>query len=263
MVIIITGASSGIGKALAEHYAGEGVILGLTGRDKKRLQDVADICSNKGAKVISALIDVTNRDAMESWLAEIDNKNPVDMIIANAGVSAGTGGGVGEDIEQVCHVFDVNLYGVLNSITPLQNRMVKRKRGQIVIMSSLAGYRGWPSAPAYCASKAAVKAYGEGLRGALAKTGVKVNVVCPGFVRSRITDQNDFYMPFFMEADKAAKIIAKGIEKNKGRIAFPFATNLIAWFFMILPDFIAQYLLSPMPSKPKQCLRHRVKGVHI
>ncbi len=249
-VIVITGASSGIGQALAEYYADDSITLALTGRNKDRLNKVAITCRNKGANVIEKIIDVTNQSAMEKWLHDIERESPVDMVIANAGISAGTKGVlIGEKPEQVRHVFDVNLNGVLNTITPLQKNMIKRGQGQIVIMSSLAGYRGWPGAPAYCGSKAAVKAYGEALRGSLKDTGVRVNVICPGFVKSRMTDTNQFPMPFLMDTMRAAKIIAINLNKNKGRITFPLIPSYMAWLFMIMPDYLAQYLLSFSPEK--------------
>lgn len=127
--------------------------------------------------------------------------------------------------------------------------MVARHFGQIALMSSLAGFRGWPGAPSYSASKGAVRFYGEALRGAVAHTGVKINVICPGFVRSRMTDQNDFPMPFFMEADKAACIIAKGLARNRGRIAFPWQMHFMSWFISILPDALAQKILKRFPEK--------------
>lgn len=249
-VIVITGASSGIGRALAEYYADVGIVLGLTGRNQLRLDAVCVACQEKGAHVISSVIDVTDRQEMERWLLNFDDEYLVDMVIANAGISAGTGGVlVGEDPEQVRRVFDVNLNGVINTIEPIQVKMVARNSGQIVLMSSLAGYRGWPGAPAYCGSKAAVRVYGESLRGVLKKKGIRVNVVCPGFVRSRITACNEFPMPFLIEADEAAKIIAKGLRRNKGRIVFPFVSGYMAWFFMVIPDCMAQFLLSFSPDK--------------
>lgn len=249
-VIVITGASSGIGQALAEYYADAGVVLGLTGRNQVRLDAVSLACQEKGAHVISSVLDVTDRSKMAQWLLALDDEHPIDLVIANAGISAGTGGVlVGEDPAQVRHVFDVNLHGVLNTVEPVQGRMLVRGKGQIALMSSLAGYRGWPGAPAYCGSKAAVKVYGESLRGVLKKTGLRVNVVCPGFVTSRITACNEFPMPFLIEADKAAKIIATGLQKNKGRIVFPFIPGCMSWFFMAVPDCIAQYLLSFSPDK--------------
>ena len=104
---------------------------------------------------------------------------------------------------------------------------------------------------AACRAKGAVRFYGEALRGAIKETGVKVNVICPGFVKSRMTDANDFHMPFLMEADRAASIIAKGLAADRGRIAFPFPTHLGAWFISVLPDCIAQKLLRKLPAKPR------------
>jgi short-subunit dehydrogenase len=113
----------------------------------------------------------------------------------------------------------------------------------------MAGFRGWPSSPAYSASKGAVRFYGEALRGALSNQNIQVNVICPGFVKSRITDNNNFPMPFKMSAENAAKIIVGGLEKNKGRICFPLPTHFIGWFISILPDFVAQKILSKAPAK--------------
>lgn len=248
--IVITGASSGIGEGLALDYAAAGVMLSITGRDKGRLDDVAKHCMDKGAIVNSKIIDVADADAMGRWLFDIDQQCPVDLIIANAGISAGTQGSSKlESREQINSVFDINLHGVLNTIHPLMDIMVERRSGQIAIMASLAGYRGWPGAPAYCASKAAVKIYGESLRTNLAKYDVKVNVICPGFVKSRMTDVNDFPMPFLMETQRAVKIIRRGLDKNKSRISFPWQTAAIAWFFSMIPDVLAHKLLSKMPSK--------------
>lgn len=251
--IMITGASNGIGAALAKHYANHGVTLGLIGRNQSRLEQIAKTCREQGAAVTTAIIDVRDKDRLISWIKEQDDQSPVDLIIANAGISAGTGESTkGEHASQVREIFDVNLHGVLNTIEALQERMIERKHGQIAIVSSLAGFKGWPGAPAYCASKAAVKTYGEALRGALKKTGVQINVICPGFVKSSITDANDFPMPFLMDAEKAARIIAKGLYKNKGQIAFPIATKSIVWLSITIPYRISELLLLFTPSKKRK-----------
>lgn len=248
--ILITGASSGIGRALALHYAGSGVFLALSGRNQERLNEAAHACRAQGASVETALVSVTDQSKMKEWIESVDQKNPLDLIIANAGISGGTGGVMeGEPINQVRQIFDVNLMGVINTIAPALPRFTKRGSGQIAIISSLAGYRGFPGAPSYSASKGAVRIYGEALRGAVRKTGVKINVVMPGFVESRMTAANDFKMPFFMSAEKAASIIAKGLSVNKGRIAFPLPTQFSAWFLSVLPDGIAQKLLGELPAK--------------
>ncbi len=248
--ILITGASSGIGRALALYYAGSGVFLALSGRNEERLNDAANACRAKGATVETALVSVTDQTKMKEWIEHADQKNALDLIIANAGISGGTGGVMeGEPIDQARAIFDVNLMGVINTIAPALPRFTKRGSGQIAIISSLAGYRGFPGAPAYSASKGAVRFYGEALRGAVCKTGVKINVIMPGFVESRMTAANNFKMPFFMSAEKAARIIAKGLSVNKGRIAFPLPTQLSAWFLSILHDGIAQKLLGELPAK--------------
>lgn len=248
--ILITGASSGIGAALAKHYAAPGVRLNLSGRNETRLAEIAEICRVRGATVETMLVDVTDRDGMARWIEAADAAQPLDLVIANAGISGGTGGVMsGEPVDQAREIFDVNLTGVLNTVGPILSRMIARRNGQIALISSLVGFRGYPSAPAYSASKGAVRFYGEALRGTLSKTGVKVNVVCPGFVVSRMTDANDFYMPMLMDADKAAAQIACGLSRNKGRIAFPLLLHCSVWFISILPDCIAQKFLSQMPSK--------------
>lgn len=252
--IVITGASSGIGEALALHYAGTqmGVILSLTGRNGERLEAVAAACRELGATVHTKIICVTDRMAMEKWLLAMDTLCPVDMVIANAGISAGTGEkGTPEDPDQVRQMFAVNVEGVFNTIQPLLNHMRERQRGHIVLMSSLAGFRGFPGAPAYCASKAAIKIYGEGLRGALVDSGVQVHVVLPGFVRSRMTDVNNFPMPFLMDASRAAKIISRGIKRGKGRIAFPFPMLFFVWLLGTLSNSVVEFLTKNFPAKTK------------
>ncbi len=248
--IVITGASSGIGQALAEYYAAPDVVLGLTGRNKERLEQVSSICQEKGASVTCGVVDVSDEKAMADWLTSFDDQFPIDLVIANAGISGGTGDVMfGEDQTQVRRIFEVNLFGVLHTIQPIQQKMTDRGAGHLAIVSSLAGYRGWPGAPAYCASKAAVRVYGEGLRGALDKTGVRVSVICPGFVRSRMTDVNEFPMPFIMDTAKAARHIALQLAKGKGRISFPFIPAFFAWVFMVLPNGIAHRWLLGMPKK--------------
>lgn len=248
--VLITGASSGIGRALAMHYAKDGVFIAISGRNEQRLAETAQACRAKGAVVETALVCVTDQTGMKEWIERTDRAHAIDLVIANAGISGGTGGVMeGEPIDQARHIFDVNLMGVINTIAPALPRFTARGKGQIAIISSLAGYRGFPGAPAYSASKGAVRFYGEALRGAVRKTGVRINVIMPGFVESRITAANDFAMPFFMGADKAAKIIAKGLAANKGRIAFPLPTQFSAWFLSVLPDCIAQKILGELPAK--------------
>lgn len=246
--ILITGASSGIGEALALLYAGPGRFLALSGRDRRRLDAVAEACRAKGADVMANVVDVADRDAMRRWIEPADARHPLDLVIANAGISAGTGGR-GESEAQCRDIFAVNLAGVLNTVWPAIDRMRGRRRGQIAIISSIAAFRGLPGTPAYSASKAAVKAYGEALRGWLGKDGIRVSVVCPGFIRSRMTAPNKFPMPMIMDADKAARIIAKGLARDKARIAFPWPMAAAMWLMGALPPAWTDPLLKVVPEK--------------
>lgn len=248
--VLITGASSGIGAALALHYAAPGVTLFFSGRDPVRLEDVAQSCRALGAQAQGTVLDVTDREAMKNWVAAADLAAPLDLVVANAGISAGMGGmRTGENPDQVRRIFDVNLYGVLNTVDPALARMAERGRGQIAVISSLAAFRGWPGAPAYAASKAAVRSYGEGLGGAVASHGVQISVVCPGFVESRMTAVNDFPMPFLMSAEKAAAHIARGLARGRTRIAFPWPVYAFVRAAAALPDSWARWITARLPAK--------------
>ena len=244
--ILITGASSGIGEALAVHYAADNVTLFLSGRNEERLIRVAEACKNKGASVEPMAIDVTDKPAMANWISSCAVTRPLDLVIANAGISAGSSKGLEET---TLKTFATNIDGVLFTIFPALEHMRAKKSGQIAIISSLAGLAGLPGAPAYSASKAAVRSYGESLRGLYKKDGVKVNVVLPGFVTSGITAKNKFPMPFIMPADKAARIIANGLARNKARIAFPWPMYFLMLAINALPMWLKDRLFTRLPEK--------------
>jgi short-subunit dehydrogenase len=246
--ILITGASSGIGEALALRYAAAGTALALSGRDAGRLEGVAAACRARGAEVETAVLDVTDQAALARWLETNDDRRPLDLVIANAGISAGTADGT-ESPAQARAIFAVNLDGALNTVLPLVPRFTKRRRGQFALMSSLASFRGFPGAPAYCASKAALRIWGEALRGDLAPHGVEVSVICPGFVVSRMTAQNKFRMPLLMPAERAAAIIQRGLARNRARIAFPFPLHVAAWLAGVLPPALTDPLFRGLPKK--------------
>ncbi len=242
--ILITGGSSGIGEALALHYAGPGVFLALSGWNDDRLQAVAERCRGRGADVMAQTVDVTDRDAMRAWMERIDDDHSLDLVIANAGIG---NDGMGEKATR--DTFAVNMAGVLNTIFPVIDRMVRRGYGQFGLMSSLSGYVAMPGVPAYSASKVMVKAYGEALHGRLKSDGIGVSVICPGFVESRITAKNKFKMPMLMKPDKAARIIARGLARNKIIIAFPLPMATLFRILKILPAGLASRLQSRLPSK--------------
>ncbi|OAN51437.1 short-chain dehydrogenase [Paramagnetospirillum marisnigri] len=246
--ILITGASSGLGAGLARFYAASGVTLHLSGRDPVRLERTASDCRASGAEVIATLVDVGDAAATRAWVEASEAHRPLDLAIANAGISAGTHGG-GESADQIRAIFAVNVDGVINTVMPAVAAMTERRRGQVAIMSSLAGFRGFPGAPAYCASKAAVRVWGEGLRAELAPLGVGVSVICPGFVTTPMTAVNNFRMPFLMEVEPACRIIASGLERNRGRIAFPWPMLLAARLAGCLPDRLMDMVSRRTPRK--------------
>lgn len=246
--ILITGASSGIGDALARCYASSGTTLFLCARNADRLNLLANTCERQGATVKPVILDVTDAAAMADWIAASDRRNPLDLVIANAGVSGGAPG-IGRGLSATRPILSINIDGVVNTVLPALDRMQERGRGQIAIMSSLAAFRGLPSSPAYCASKAAVKSWGEGLRVRYARDGIRVSVICPGFVESRMTADNPFPMPLLMPGDRAAKIIQRGLARNRGRIAFPLGTYAASWLLDILPSNLTDRLIRNMPTK--------------
>ena len=243
--IFITGASSGFGHSIALCYARKGVLLCLCGRNATRLNKTARECKKKGAEVEIFICDT--REAMK--LKRYMNKHTFDLVFANAGVSVGSSGFLDENEEQTRYVFETNVIGTMNTVWPAIEQMRERKSGQIVITSSLTGYVGLPGAPAYSASKAALKNWGAALRGWLKKDGIKVNVICPGFMKSPMTDPNPFPMPLIMTTTKAAKIVKKGVERNKGRICFPWPMTLLVWFASVLPASVADFIMRTLPKK--------------
>ena len=248
--ILISGASSGLGAAIAQAYSAPGVILFLGGRNRDRLERVAATCRASGAEVHSEIIDVTDIEAMRHWVVASDAKRPLDLMIANAGISGGTSGLDGAEPEDhVRRLFDVNVGGVMNTVLPIIPILSARRAGQIAMVASLAGYRGIPGAPAYCASKAAVKVFGEGLTGTLHGLGVGVSVICPGYVRTPMTDANRFPMPFLMDADTAAQIIKRGLAKRKARIAFPWPMATAVWLLQALSPGLIEPILRRLPKK--------------
>lgn len=245
--VLITGASSGIGEALAEYYAVNGAKnIFISGRNSERLEQVGIRCQKYGANVFPKIIDVCNREEMAQWIADCDKKASLNLVFANAGVSTGE-----ENPDNIYNTFNTNVMGVLNTVTPVIEiyKRTPRSKQIVAITSSIAGYHGLPSCPSYSATKACVKAYGEALRGSLREYNIQVNVICPGFVKSRITDKNNCPMPFFMQADKAAIVIAEGIEKNYSLIAFPWPMRLAVWFLSVLPNKISDIIYAVLPHK--------------
>lgn len=246
--ILITGAGSGIGRALALVYAKPEVNLFLCGRDLEKLRITKILCEELKANVLLEIIDVCDEVATKGWIDKIEENYELDLVIANAGISAGTAGGP-ESFEQVKKIFNTNVTGVLNVTHPAIEKMKIRKRGQIALVSSLAGFRGLPSSPSYSASKSAVRVYGEALRGNLAGLGIGVSVICPGYIKTPMTDINEFPMPFLMNTEKCAEVIKTGLAKNKSRIAFPFPLYFVVWLATLLSTKITDPIFAKLPGK--------------
>ncbi len=242
--VVITGASGGLGAALARAYAAPGVALGLIGRDRGRLAASAASCRDAGATVDEAAIDIVERAPLEAWLRAFDAAHPVDLVIANAGVSAGPEpAAVVEDIDTTSTQIAVNLLGAVHTLAPLLPAMAARGRGQVALIASLAAYRGLPYSPGYCASKAGLRAYGEALRALAEPRGVRVTVVCPGFFASRMTDRWEGPRPLLLDTERAARIVKHGIERRRRRLDFPRTLALGMRFCDALPAAIGDRIV--------------------
>ena len=239
--IAITGASSGLGQALALGYAAPGITLHLAGRDATRLAQTAAAAQAKGARVIQAVADVTNREEMADWVAGLEQ---LELMIANAGVSAGPGKANREQDEQIRRVFATNLDGVFNTVLPA----MARKTPRIVIIGSIAGMIALPTSPAYSAAKAALDFWVRAASPGAAREGIALTLVRPGFIRTPMTAKNPYPMPGMLGADEAARRIIQGIAAGRGVITFPRWFAALAW----VANFAPKSVFTRVPGKPAQ-----------
>lgn len=243
-VILITGASGAIGQALAIEYAKPDTTLILQGRQEVLLKSLAAQCESLGASVIIKAIDLEDHLNWQSWLGKTLITWPVDLCILNAGLNTQIGKhGEQEPWPTVESLLEVNLKSVMLTVHMLVPLMRSRGSGQIAIMSSLAAWFGLPVTPTYSATKAALKAYGEALRGWLATEGVAVNIIMPGYIHSAMCDQMPGPKPFLMTPKQAAKRIRLGLAANKARISFPFPLNFGTQLLSLLPVNLALLIL--------------------
>jgi short-subunit dehydrogenase len=239
--IVITGASSGIGAALALHYARPGVTLGLAGRDAPRLAAVAERVRAAGATAKEAVFDLRDRDALTGFLGGFDAAHPVDLLIGNAGVLDGRrADGTIEDADGARRVIDINLLGATDTLHAMLPAMRQRGRGHIVLVSSLAALSPLPDAPAYSASKAGLLSYGLAMRAAVAHEKVRISVVCPGYVVSAMTESHIGEHPMKISAEKAARLIARGILRNKPLIGFPLPLYVLSLIENLFPEWVVR-----------------------
>jgi short-subunit dehydrogenase len=242
VTVLITGASGGIGAALARRYARPGRVLILHGRDEQRLAAICEECTERGARVIPLRFDLRATDTAMVELRALAEREVIDLAIVNAGVIQLIGGGEQvESLEVARELLAVNLDGALATVAGVLPAMRRRGRGQIALVSSLAALHGLAKTPIYCASKAALKAYGESLRLWLAREGIAVNVVLPGFVRTAMTMPGP--KPGIISPERAALLIRRGLERNRARIGFPWWLALGLHLLAVLPQSLAERLL--------------------
>jgi short-subunit dehydrogenase len=237
--IVITGASSGIGAALARFYAKPGITLGLVGRDPARLRAIATETRAAGAMTEEGLFDIQDRTALTAFLTGFDAQHPIDLLIANAGVLDGRrADGTIEDANAARRVIEINLLGATDTLHAVLPAMRARGRGHIALVSSLAALSPVTDAPAYSASKAGLLSYGKALRAALITENIQVSVICPGYVTSAMTDSHLGHPPGKISADAAARLIAAGIARNKAVIGFPRVLYALSMITPFVPEAI-------------------------
>lgn len=242
--VLITGATGGIGGALAEAYADPGITLILQGRDTVRLAELAARCEAQGARVLTRALDVRQCEELSTWLHQLCQQEQIELVIVGAGVNTNIGPeGAGECWEEVQALIEVNVLAAMATVAAVLPSMRSRGAGQIALISSLAAYFGLPITPSYCASKAAIKAYGEALRGWLSPEGIRVNVVMPGYVESQMCRDMPGPKPFLWPSGKAARFIKRGLARNQPRISFPFPLNFGCWWLSVLPPVISERIL--------------------
>ena len=247
--VFITGASSGIGEALARHYAAQGAILGLVARRESLLQQLATSLKSECANYA---LDVRDAAALKAAADDFTQRFGVpDIVIANAGVSRGTLTDQAEYLAAFQAVFDTNVIGMVQTFQPFVAAMRQAQRGSLVGVASVAGLRGLPGSGAYSASKAAAISYLESLRVELIGSGVNVTTICPGFIRTPMTEKNPYRMPFLMDADEAARKMAHVIEQKRRYVILPWQMALVGRVFKLLPAWLWDAMTRNFKRKPR------------
>ncbi len=247
---IITGASSGIGRELAKVLAGQGCKVGLIARRKENLDALAEQIRQAGGSAAIAPADVGDRGQLQAAVADLRRQlGPIDLLIANAGVGMPT-------LLQPVNIFDVermvrvNLLGTIYAIEAVLPEMLERRQGHLAAVSSLSAYKGLPGESGYCATKAAVNSYMEGLRIHLRDKGIAVTTICPGFVRTQMTEINKFHMPWLLEADEAARRIVRALARRRKVYNFPWQTALLMKLTRWLPDWVLFRMMQDYNENP-------------
>lgn len=242
--VLITGATGAIGGALAKEFSSPETHLILHGRNLTALERVASECREKGAYVTLSSVNLNDSEALATWLGTLSAEQLPDIVIANAGKNTHPEQlGELEPWPEVQALLEINLTTPISMAHHLVPAMRARGSGQLVFISSLAGWHGLPSTPTYSASKAGIKAYGEALRGLLSPCGIGVTVVMPGYVTSPMCNAMPGPKPWEWPPERAAKVIARGIRANRARVSFPFPLNFGTWWLAVLPAGVSQWLI--------------------
>ncbi len=252
--IFITGASSGIGEALAKHYAKRGAQLGLVARRFDFLERLATEIAATGAPR-PMIFDCDVRDGLALRIAAEKfhlAHGTADIVIANAGVSRGTLTEIEDDLAAFQEIIDINVMGMVNTFQPFVAPMQAAKRGTLVGIASVAGFRGIPGGGAYSASKSAAITYCESLRVELRAQGIAVVTICPGYIRTPMTAVNKFKMPFLISVDEAAKRFARAIDAKTSFTVIPWTMGIAARVLRMVPNWLYDRVFTHMPRKPRK-----------
>ena len=248
--VIITGASTGIGKALAQEYAARGATLGLMAR---RAELLVQLASSLPVRSYTYAVDVRDALALETAARDfVAHAGWPDVVIANAGVSAGTLTGEPSDNEVFEEVMSTNLIGMMLTFQPFVEAMRRERGGILVGIASVSGFRGLPGASAYCASKAAAISYLESLRVELRGSGVSVVTICPGYIATPLTEKTPYRMPFLMDAKVAARKMANAIDRRKRFYVLPWQMAAVGWVLRRIPRWLYDALFAHAPRKPRR-----------
>ncbi len=243
-VTLITGASTGIGAALALELARRGHSVGLIARRSELLAELAGRIEQAGGKAAYAAVDVTRKDDLEAAVRELESRlGPCDLLVANAGSGTPTHAKK-NPVADIEWMIDINVRGVLYAVGAVRPGMVERKRGHVAAVSSVAGFRGLPAHAGYSASKAYVTTMFESFRVDLRPLGIACTAIHPGYIDTPLTRKNKFYMPWLMSAEKAAKIIADGLDRRKAEVTFPWQMYLLMSFARLVPNWIYDRLVT-------------------
>lgn len=249
MRVVITGASSGIGLALARHYLEHGASVAILARRRELLQFLS---GEFPGKVFCYAADVRDAAAIQHAAQDFISRGGIpDIVIANAGVSVGTLTEYVEDEAVFRQIMDINVLGIVQTFQPFLAEMRKAKQGTLVGIASVAGFRGLPGAGAYSASKAAAITYLESLRVEMRGSGVKVVTICPGYIKTPMTDINPYPMPFILDADVAARRMARVIGRGTSFSVVPWQMGLVGWVMRRMPNCLYDRLFAHAPRKPR------------